>query len=265
MGSFKDYYFILGISKNATQEEIEMAYRYSRDAIGMGNFGSFAANSNYQVSMLRDIDEAYECIGNSARRREYDLKLGSGVAPRPYLEENNPAVRNTNAKETLEMCFAAMKKKKSRSLPSLGRFVSAMVFMASVGCSAILGLNYFNTGEFSFSRDKSPVARTAQDGGKPRPRGDVPAPPVAPPIAQPGRKQGYVKAYDIPYGGVVSAARGECRKDPSPNSPVLARMSRNSTVFVTKESKGEDGETWYYVDCNAGKGWVRGEELKVYK
>ncbi|MDR1019325.1 MAG: J domain-containing protein [Synergistaceae bacterium] len=266
MGSFKDYYFILGVSKTATQKEIEMAYRFNRDAMNTGSAGAFAANGNYQALMLRDIDEAYECLGNPALRRDYDIKLGAGLPPKSFLEENNPGVRAANARESIEMCFAAMKKKKSRSRPPLGRFLSALAFVASISFSAILGVGYFKTGKLTLSLDKpSPALTIPTPAPEEPPPGTGVAPSQPPKNAAPPSGQGYVKAYDIPYGGVVSAAKGECRRDPFKNSQLLVSLPRNATVLVAKETKDADGETWYFVDCNAGKGWVRGKELKVYK
>ncbi|MDR0648579.1 MAG: DnaJ domain-containing protein [Synergistaceae bacterium] len=264
MASFKDYYFILGVPKTATQEEIGIAYRFSRDSMNTGSAGAFASDSDYQAAMLRDIDEAYECLSDQSRRRDYDLRLGADL-PRPRLEQNNPAARAANAKESIEFCFAAMKKKKSRSLPTMGRFLSALVFVAGFGICAILGVSYFKTGKLTLSLDMPKAALTTQAPAAGTPPDADDAPEHLQPKTPAAGGRGYVRVYDIPYGGIVSATRGECRKDPSPDSPVLTSMPRNATVFVAKESKGADGETWYFVDCNAGKGWVRGKELKVYK
>ncbi|MDR0615691.1 MAG: hypothetical protein LBG29_02685 [Synergistaceae bacterium] len=268
MSRFKDYYFILGISKTATQEDVENAYRYSMNLINAGNAGSFAGDGQYQASLLRDIDEAYECLRNPILRCQYDYGLDAD-RPAPLMTEAvNPALRLANSRETLEMCFAAMKKKKSRSLPSLGRFLSGMLFLASVGYSTYLGLNYFNTGNFGSSAAKQQPARTqtlpsaqAPPAATPPPRETAPARTTSPS----GARQGYVKVYDIRSGGVISAANTPCRENPSQNSRILVRMPRNEVVFVTKESKDEHGTTWYFVDCRIGEGWVPEDALKVYK
>jgi curved DNA-binding protein CbpA len=265
MSKFKDYYFILGVSKTATQEDIENAYRYGLSVINASDPGAFAGNDRYQASMLRDINEAYECLRNPISRSKYDYELNFAMPAPPPPEKINPALRAANTKETLEMCFAAMKKKKSRSLPSLGRFISAMIFLASVGYSAFLGLNYFNTGKFSLSIGKPQPLRAIADapGQAARQRQAKEAASAKTP-SKPS-EQGYVTVYNIRYGGIVTASNTACRKDPSPNSPILARMPNNAVIFVTKESKDEDGTVWYFVDCNSGKGWVRADALKVYK
>jgi hypothetical protein len=269
MSRFKDYYFILGISKTATQEDIESAYRYSLNLIQAGNASSFAGNGQYQASLLRDIDEAYECLRNPILRHQYDYGLDAD-RPAPLMTEAvNPALRLANSRETLEMCFAAMKKKKSRSLPSLGRFLSAMLFLASVGYSTYLGLNYFNTGNFGSSAAKSQPARTEAPPYAQAPTAATPPPQETAPVrtSRPSgsSRQGYVKVYDIQSGGVINAANTPCRENPSPNSRILVRMPHNEVVFVTKESKDEHGTTWYFVDGRIGEGWVPEDALKVYK
>jgi molecular chaperone DnaJ len=61
----KDYYEILGVSKNANQEEIKNAYRklahqYHPDKAG-GNEAKF-----------KEINEAYQVLGNAEKRKQYD-------------------------------------------------------------------------------------------------------------------------------------------------------------------------------------------------
>lgn len=65
----KDYYSILGVSRNADQEEIKKAYRrlarkYHPDV----NRGDSRAEARF-----KEITEAYEVLGNPEKRRAYDL------------------------------------------------------------------------------------------------------------------------------------------------------------------------------------------------
>ncbi|MDR1965719.1 MAG: SH3 domain-containing protein [Synergistaceae bacterium] len=265
MTNFKDYYFILGIVRTAAQEDIERAYRYSLGVIN---------STGAQSSILRDINEAYECLRNPLSRRRYDDELNIVSPPPPSPEKVNPGLRASSTRETLEYCFVAMKKKKSRSLPSLGRFLSAMLFLASVGYSASMGLNYFKTGHLSLSPLKSqvssisaaqaPVLAPNSDSARANTQTPQTPQPTAPTPPKPSGEN-YVKVYNIRYGGVISASNAACRKDPSPNSPILVRMPYNAVVYVTKETRDGNGTTWYYVDGRTGKGWVRGGEVKVYK
>lgn len=69
---FKDYYAILGVAKNATQEEIRKQYRklavkYHPDK----NQGNRQAEEKF-----KDLGEAYEVLGDAEKRKKYDT-LGS--------------------------------------------------------------------------------------------------------------------------------------------------------------------------------------------
>ncbi len=69
---YKDYYKTLGVSKNATQDEIKKAYRklaikYHPDK----NKGDKAKEEKF-----KEISEAYEVLGDPEKRKKYD-KLGA--------------------------------------------------------------------------------------------------------------------------------------------------------------------------------------------
>lgn len=69
---YRDYYEILGVQKEATQDQIKKAYRklaktYHPDA----NPGNKKAEEKF-----KEINEAYEVLGNDEKRKKYD-QLGS--------------------------------------------------------------------------------------------------------------------------------------------------------------------------------------------
>ena len=75
MYNLRDYYDILGISKDATEDEIKSAYRnlakkYHPDL----NPGDEEAENNF-----KEAAEAYEILSDPSKRRRYDLLGHDGV------------------------------------------------------------------------------------------------------------------------------------------------------------------------------------------
>ncbi|WP_406615953.1 DnaJ C-terminal domain-containing protein [Mycoplasmopsis hyopharyngis] len=68
MASKRDYYEVLGISKNATEKEIKTAYRklamkYHPDILKDGS----------SDAKMRELNEAYDTLSDAEKRKEYDL------------------------------------------------------------------------------------------------------------------------------------------------------------------------------------------------
>jgi DnaJ-class molecular chaperone len=69
---FKDYYSTLGVAKTATEKEIKQAYRkLARKHHPDVNPGDKAAEARF-----KDLTEAYEVLGDPAKRKKYD-ELGA--------------------------------------------------------------------------------------------------------------------------------------------------------------------------------------------
>jgi curved DNA-binding protein CbpA len=71
MSEFKDFYAVLGVSSSAPLEVIRAAYR----VMVRLHHPDVNAHLSDQVSMMAQINLAYETLSCSLRRREYDLSL----------------------------------------------------------------------------------------------------------------------------------------------------------------------------------------------
>jgi len=66
----KDYYYILGVLENATQKDIKKAYRKS----SLKFHPDYNKGEKYFEDRFKDINEAYENLGNNAKRNIYDAE-----------------------------------------------------------------------------------------------------------------------------------------------------------------------------------------------
>ena len=66
----KDFYKILGVTNTATQEEIKNSYR----SLAKKYHPDINPDVN-AVSVMQDINEAYEILSNLSSRQKYDLQL----------------------------------------------------------------------------------------------------------------------------------------------------------------------------------------------
>lgn len=69
---YRDYYEILGVSKDASQDEIKKAFK----KLARTNHPDVAKDQDGAEERFKEINEAYEVLGDPAKRKKYDT-LGS--------------------------------------------------------------------------------------------------------------------------------------------------------------------------------------------
>ena len=84
----KNYYEILEVDKNASEEVIEKAYK----TLAKKYHPDLQNNSNSQNKM-QEINEAYEILSNDFKRRQYDEKLQKQSVS---VEEYNKIIQENN-------------------------------------------------------------------------------------------------------------------------------------------------------------------------
>lgn len=86
----KNYYVILGLEPDATQEQIKSAYRKEAKR-------SHPDHTGEGCEPFRDVQEAYEVLGDPLRRRMYDDEVARekrrtvrGIEPEPLTRRGSP-------------------------------------------------------------------------------------------------------------------------------------------------------------------------------
>jgi len=69
----KNYYEMLEISENSSQEELKAQYRFLVQAWHPDKFSSPEQKEKAE-NKTKEINKAYEVLGNPDKKREYDLK-----------------------------------------------------------------------------------------------------------------------------------------------------------------------------------------------
>ena len=82
-----DYYDTLGVSPDADADQIHAAYRAAAK-----RFHPDRDSSHAEGSRFRAVQEAYETLGNAARRKVYDDSRGENVPVHVYPADLSPRV-----------------------------------------------------------------------------------------------------------------------------------------------------------------------------
>jgi len=78
----ENYYNILGVSENATKEEIKKAYR----GLQMKFHPDKNPGNQESIKMTQKINEAYETLGDEEKKSEYDMFRNN---PNPFMRMNS--------------------------------------------------------------------------------------------------------------------------------------------------------------------------------
>ncbi len=83
----KDYYYFLGINNDATEDDIKKAYR----KLSLKYHPDKNENDEYFANRFREVQEAYETLSDSGKRRNYDEQFVSGR--RSYRNTSPPSIK----------------------------------------------------------------------------------------------------------------------------------------------------------------------------
>lgn len=115
-GNFLDYYYVLGIPTNATEEVIKQAYRkladiWHPDKYLIPKLGNKLYSRNVHEMISKQLKEAYDVLSDGIKRANYDTTriagyLPAGITPpfsKPFRESHKKAVsdyqNNTSFRE----------------------------------------------------------------------------------------------------------------------------------------------------------------------
>lgn len=252
MPTLKNYYFILGVQKNASPVEIEAAYE---------SHSAAADYDAFQASLMPEVNEAYRCLSDPARRREYD---GAFVEPpRVYSTGNIHNFKSNESGITLELEFQKRRNKEKFRRTVVRSLVVSAVFVVFAGAAIKYGPKYFggknltvktDIQAFSVPKLLSPALQTPQT--------EEPSP--SQPVRMVGEKP-TSRTFNIQTGGIVTIDGASCRAKPSETADIVAVMRKDTPIFATREIRGGDGSVWYYVTNSQFRGWVNGRDVTVHK
>jgi hypothetical protein len=136
--AFKDYYFILGLGKDATQEEIHRAYRQSVDVLKKSRLDGPAADASI-AAILGDIEESYRCLSDRDRRNSYDMSMMEFMPPQSAISN-----RNVHDGARYDGGYGYSGKDKGHGIAGkIWAWFKTLVFIGCLAAAAMAGINYY--------------------------------------------------------------------------------------------------------------------------
>jgi hypothetical protein len=118
----KNYYFILGTSRGASDSEINAAYEEKSEA---------AKLDPAQAALMDEVTEAYECLSNPFMRRAYDESFAAHDPPR-FTGGN--IYQFTSAETSVAGEFAAQKiLRRQKAIARVRRNIWRIIKLAVIG------------------------------------------------------------------------------------------------------------------------------------
>ncbi len=69
----KNYYLILNVNQNATEDEIYLMYKEK-----IAQFNGLPFHTSQMIKIIKELKEAIYVLGNTNKRKKYNLKLSKG-------------------------------------------------------------------------------------------------------------------------------------------------------------------------------------------
>ena len=249
----KNYYFILGISRDAYPAEIEAAYE---------SWKAIAAEDEFQALMAAEKAEAYRHLADPELRKQYD-GIFFGTTPQPNAGGNAGNVhhfRSAEAGVSLQIEFNKQIRKQKTRRKLIKTTAAALVLIAA------LGYGITRRDKFFSKAPQLPVPEVPTAPALFREPPPVTEPESAPAgVGAPRATQPVIRTYEVQTGGVIIRDRAPCRPQPSYLSRATAAMPIDAAVLVTREARDENGNLWYYVRSSQFEGWASAGDIRVYK
>lgn len=133
----KDYYYILGLNKNASKDEIKKAYR----KLSLKFHPDHNIGDKFFEDRFRDVKEAYETLVDDAQRRVYDDNLKTNIESntdeKSYsyktASQSKPSEKKqqqSSANKTSPASATAFSPKKKKSNDVLFTIIGIVIFLS---------------------------------------------------------------------------------------------------------------------------------------